>query len=203
MDRFWKKYWGNHLFWSALLLVCALCAYSFQPIRMFEEPYKVGEVTLFSMLILCLIGYFYGPLEGFISCFVFGALAYTGDVLLGYPPFKLTECMDYLIGYTVMGFCGLLAVIPKRNKKKRSLFACFTLAVFLRFLESVWIWSFFREDPVPFADDLWYGFINCIGYIGIEYVMSVILIMLPPVKKAISFIQKAATEKFTENYDFF
>ena len=203
MDNFWKKYWGNHVFWSALLLAFSLFAYAFQPIRMFEEPYKVGEVTLFSMLILCLIGYFYGPLEGFITCFLFGAITFTADVLLGYSPFRLTECMDYLIGYTLMGFCGVLAIIPKRNKQKRSLISCFTLAIFLRFLESVCIWSIFREEPVSWHNDLWYGFINCIGYIGIEYVISIILLLLPPVKKAITFIQKATTEKFTEDYDFF
>ncbi|MBQ3330427.1 MAG: energy-coupled thiamine transporter ThiT [Ruminococcus sp.] len=203
MDKFWKKRRGNRLFWGMLLFVVALLAYFLQPIRMFETPYKVGEVTMFSMLILCLIGYIYGPLWGFLSGFLFGGITYIADVLLGFSPFRFSEGLDYLLGYTVMGVCGLLAVIPRKDGTKRSLLFCYSCAAALRFAESVWIWSWFREDPVSPLNDLWYGVINCIGYLGIEYLLSLFLLLLPPTREVLSYIQRIATEKYTETYDFF
>lgn len=203
MDNFWEKRRGNRLFWGALLFACALIAYCLQPIRMFETPYKVGEVTLFSMLILCLIGYFYGPLWGFISGFLFGVITFSADVFIGFSPFRLSEGIDYLLGYTLMGVCGLISYLPRKNKKKFSMIFCFSCAIALRFVESVWIWSWFRENPVSPLDDLWYGITNCIGYIGIEYLLSLFLLLLPPTKEVLSYIQSAATEKSNETYDFF
>ena len=52
-----------------------------------------GSVTLFSMLIICLVGYWYGPVTGIIAAVAYGVLQFiTGpyvvhplQVLLDYP----------------------------------------------------------------------------------------------------------------------
>ncbi len=231
MDKWLKKMWGNRPAWCILLFVLAFCGYYLQLIRMFENGYKVGEVTFFSMMILCMIGFFYGAVPGFISSFLFGLLLYLIDTRLHVSPTKMSEMLDYLLGYTMLGFCGVFSPVAGIKAKRREreerdkevkkfagskraegsradtksvdMRLCFFIAVFLRFAESVWDWSFFRDVPVSFLSDLQYGIVNCIGYIGMELVLSLIFLSLPPVKDAISFLVTVATTKHTEKYDFF
>ena len=106
-------------------------------IRVIKMPMG-GSVTLLSMLPIALISLKYGIRWGFFGAFVYSAvqlLLDLGEVMgWGLTPEVLsgTIILDYILAYTVLGFCGIFG-----KNKNINICAGISLAMILRFLELI------------------------------------------------------------------
>lgn len=174
-----------------ILIGVSLILSYMKPLRLAEG----GEVTYLSMLVIYLVGYFYGGWTGVAAAFLYGALKY----FLDYPMIvNVPELWDYILGYGLLGFGGFLA------DKKHGLQKGYLLAVLLRYLESVWncIWFYYMHQE-SVAANIQYGLVYCIGYIGAEALITFIVLCIPPVKEAIDYLKYVATHKYEDDLDTF
>jgi len=192
------KLWNNKVFWTAVPVVAALLLSFVRLIHLGEG----GDVTFLSMLVLCLVGYYYGPVYGYVSCLVFGVVKLVLDMHYGLalPENLVAESWDYILGYGLLGTVGLLTSMPERKLTFRR---AFTVAAGLRFIEGIWNCYIFYDpqgrDPLQ---NLWYSVMYAFGYIGIEYVLSAVLLMFPVVVSSIDFSKHVATTPMERNINF-
>ena len=62
-----------------------------------------GSVTLFSMLIICLVGYWYGPVTGIIAAVAYGVLQFITGPYVVHP---LQVLLDYPLAFGALGLSG-------------------------------------------------------------------------------------------------
>ena len=77
-------------------------------LKIFSLPFG-GSVTLFSMLFICLIGYWYGPGVGILTGLAYGILQFIQE------PYVLSffqVCCDYILAFAALGLAGVF-----RNSK--------------------------------------------------------------------------------------
>ncbi len=68
-------------------------------IRLIKLPYG-GSVTLFSMLFICLVGYWYGPKAGILTGFAYSILEFLQEPYILSP---LQVCLDYFVAFAALG----------------------------------------------------------------------------------------------------
>ncbi len=141
-------------------------------IKLFSFP-TGGSITFFSMLFICLAGYFYGPTTGVITAVVYGLLQFAIEP---YVLFPLQVVVDYVLAFGVMGLSGLVC------NKKHGLIKGYIIAVIGRYIFAVLSgWIFFGEyawdgwNPLPYS--LAYNAI----YIFAEAAVTVIILCIPAV----------------------
>ena len=175
-----KKMSAKQLAFCAVALALAMVT---SMIKIFRFPFG-GSVTLFSMLFICLIGYFYGPGTGILTAVAYGVLQF----ILGpyiYTPIQVI--VDYPLAFGALGFAGLFW------KSRNGLLKGYIIGVVGRWVFSVISgWVFFGE----YAWDGWaalpYSLCYNGAYIFAEAIITIILISIPPVKKAINYVKKMA-----------
>ena len=175
-----KKMSAKQLAFCAVALALAMVT---SMIKVFRFPFG-GSVTLFSMLFICLIGYFYGPGTGILTAVAYGVLQF----ILGpyiYTPIQVI--VDYPLAFGALGLAGLFW------KSKNGLLKGYIIGVVGRWVFSVISgWVFFGE----YAWDGWaalpYSLCYNGAYIFAEAIITIILISIPPVKKAINYVKKMA-----------
>ena len=145
-----------------------------------------GSVTLLSMLVICLPGYFFGLGAGLLAGVAYGVLQLLIDPYVLYP---MQLVVDYLLAFGALGLSGLFF------RSKNGLVKGYIAAVFGRYLFAVISgWIFFGAyawkgwPPLPYS--LAYNAI----YIFAEAAVTVIILLLPPVKKALGNVKKMALE---------
>ena len=183
--------WNRKWLWILILMGVSLFLSYLKPLRLEEG----GEVTYLSMLVIYLVGYFYGGWTGVAAAFAYGAMKY----FLDYPLIvNVPELWDYILGYGLLGFGGFLA------DKKHGLQKGYLLAVLLRYIESVWncIWFYYMYNE-PVAANIQYGLVYCIGYIGAEGIITLIVLCIPPVKEAIEYLKYVANHEYENDLDTF
>ena len=62
-----------------------------------------GSITLFSMLIVCLIGYWYGPKVGIVASIAYGILQFIVGPYVVHPAQVL---LDYPLAFGALGLSG-------------------------------------------------------------------------------------------------
>ncbi len=175
-----KKMSAKQLAFCAVALALAMVT---SMIKIFRFPFG-GSVTLFSMLFICLIGYFYGPGTGILTAVAYGVLQF----ILGpyiYTPIQVI--VDYPLAYGALGLAGLFW------KSRNGLLKGYIIGVVGRWVFSVISgWVFFGE----YAWDGWaalpYSLCYNGAYIFAEAIITIILISIPPVKKAINYVKNMA-----------
>ena len=175
-----KKMSAKQLAFCAVALALAMVT---SMIKIFRFPFG-GSVTLFSMLFICLIGYFYGPGTGILTAVAYGVLQF----ILGpyiYTPIQVI--VDYPLAFGALGLSGLFW------KSKNGLLKGYIVGVVGRWVFSVISgWIFFGE----YAWDGWaalpYSLCYNGAYIYAEAIITIILICIPPVKKAINYVKNMA-----------
>lgn len=175
-----KKMSAKQLAFCAVALALAMVT---SMIKIFRFPFG-GSVTLFSMLFICLIGYFYGPGTGILTAVAYGVLQF----ILGpyiYTPIQVV--VDYPLAFGALGLAGLFW------KSKNGLLKGYIIGVVGRWVFSVISgWVFFGE----YAWDGWaalpYSLCYNGAYIFAEAIITIILISIPPVKKAINYVKNMA-----------
>ncbi len=172
----------------AFCAVAIALAFVTSYIRLFTLPYG-GEITLFSMLFICLIGYWYGLRAGLISGLVYGILIFLQE------PFVLTPlqfCFDYLFAFAGLGLSGVF------HGRKNGLIKGYILGIMARgafhAVGGYLFWMSFIPDNFPQAITFLYPIVYNYSFILIEGVITIIVLVLPPVKKAIDQITRIATQ---------
>ena len=153
-------------------------------IKIFSFPWG-GSITLLSMFMAVLPGYFFGIGPGIMACLAYGALQLLIDPYV-ISPVQLV--VDYFLAFGALGLSGLF------KDAKNGLLKGYMTAVLGRYAFAVISgWIFFAE----YAWEGW-GIFYSLTYNGIyifaEMALTIIVISLPPVKSAINRV-KAEAEK--------
>ncbi len=169
------------------LVVCAAAialAYVASYIKLFSLPFG-GSVTLFSMLFIVLVGYWYGPRVGLLVGFVYGLLQFFQE------PYMLNLLQvgcDYLFAFSALGASGFF------KHKKNGLIKGYVFAIFLRgafhSLGGYLFWMSYMPESFPKSLATLYPIIYNYSYILAEGIVTVIVLMLPPVKAALNSIKR-------------
>lgn len=154
-------------------------------IKLFEFPFG-GSITLLSMLVICLPGYWFGLGAGLLTGTAYGILQLLIDPYVLYP---MQLLIDYPLAFGALGLSGLFS-----NSKfglikgylvgvaGRYVFA--VISGFVFFAEYAWEgWS-----PLPYS--LVYNGI----YLAAEAAITVIILAIPPVQKAFARVKRVAVE---------
>ena len=154
-------------------------------IKLFDFP-TGGSVTLLSMLIICLPGYWFGLGAGIMTGIAYGVLQMLIDPYILYP---MQLVVDYLLAFGALGLSGIF------TNSKNGLLKGYGIAVLGRYVFVVLSgWIFFGtyawEGWSPFTYSLAYNAI----YIFAEAAITILLLLLPPVKKAMAAGKKLAME---------
>ncbi len=147
-----------------------------------------GSITLFSMLIICLVGYWYGPVIGLITAFAYGILQFIVGPYVVHPAQVL---LDYPLAFGALGLSGFF------SNKKHGLLIGYIVGVTGRFVFHMISGLIFYTE---YAGDV-LGNIQAIiastgynlSYILPEMIATIILIALPPVAKALAKVKGMAT----------
>ncbi len=174
------------------LVFCAMAmalAFVTSYIRLFKLPYG-GSVTLFSMLFLCLIGNWYGARVGIMTGLAFGILQFLQE------PYVLSffqVCCDYVLAFAGLGLSGLFW------KSKNGLLKGYLLGIFARgafhSLGGYLFWMSYMPENFPNAIRFLYPIVYNYSFILAEGVLTVIVISLPPVKKALAMVKETAVRE--------
>ncbi|MDY6325469.1 MAG: energy-coupled thiamine transporter ThiT [Catonella sp.] len=152
-------------------------------IKVFEFP-TGGSITLFSMLFIALVGYWYGPATGIITGIAYGLLQLIIKPEIYYPA---QVVLDYVCAFGALGFSGFL------KDKKHGLLLGYIAAITGRWIfaslsGAIFFGEYAWKGWNPYAYSLAYNGI----YIGAEAAVTIVLISIPPVKKALEFVKQKA-----------
>lgn len=148
-----------------------------------------GSVTLFSMLIICLVGYWYGPVTGIIAAVAYGVLQFITGPYVVHP---LQVLLDYPLAFGALGLSGFF------YKKKNGLVIGYIVGVCGRFVMHMISGLIFYTEYVGDAHGnlvaIWGSIVYNMSYIVPEMVLTLILLAIPAVRKAMDRIKQMATE---------
>lgn len=154
-------------------------------IKLFHFP-TGGSITLMSMLVCCLPGYFFGLGAGLMTGLAYGVLQLLIDPYVLYP---MQLIVDYFLAFSALGLSGIF------SETKNGLLKGYLTAVLGRYVFAVLSGCIFFG---AYAWEGWgalpYSMVYNGIYIFAEAAVSVVVILLPPVKLAIGRIHKLAIE---------
>ena len=171
------------------LVFCAMAmalAFITSYIKLWEMPWG-GSITLCSMLFIVLVGNWYGVGAGILVGLAYGILQFIQE------PYVLSffqVCCDYFLAFAALGAAGFFA------KSRNGLVKGYILGVFLRgvfhVLGGYLYWMDYMPDNFPQALAFAYPIIYNYSYLLAEGAITVILLSLPPVKKALEQVKTLA-----------
>ncbi len=147
-----------------------------------------GSITLFSMFFITLIGYWYGLGSGLLCGVAYGILQLVADPYIISIPQMLT---DYIFAFGALGLSGVF------HNARHGLVKGYILGVLGRYffavLSGVIFFGVYAADynmsPLPYS--LAYNGI----YIFTEAVITIIIICIPAVSKALAKVKALATQE--------
>lgn len=177
-----RKLSAKQLAFSAMAIALAMVT-SF--LKIWKLPMG-GSITLFSMLFICLVGYWYGIRTGLMAAIAYGFLQLIVDPYIISIPQMLT---DYIFAFGALGLSGVFC------KKKWGLVWGYLLGCFGRFiftfLSGMIFFGSYAADynmSAPIYSIIYNG-----SYIGAEAVLTVaILLICPPVMKGLKRVKEMA-----------
>ncbi len=154
-------------------------------IKLYEFPFG-GAVTCFSMLFVCLAGYFYGPATGILTAVAYGILQF----LLGpYVLFPVQVIVDYPLAFGALGLSGVF------YKSKNGLVKGYLLGICGRYVFAVLSgWLFFGEYAWEGWPALPYSLAYNAAYIFAEGIATIIILKIPAVAKGFEQVKRLAAE---------
>lgn len=178
-----KKLSTKQLVFSAMAMALAMVT---SMIKMMDMPMG-GSVTLCSMLFICLIGYMFGLRTGLMAAIAYGFLQLVVDPYIISIPQMLT---DYIFAFGALGLSGFF------SNKKHGLILGYLLGVlgryFFAFLSGMIFFgsnasSYNMSAPI-------YSLVYNGAYLGPEALITIIILMIPPVSKGLLKIKNMAAE---------
>lgn len=153
-------------------------------IKLYDPPFG-GSVTLFSMLFICLIGYFFGLRSGLMAACAYGILQLVTNPYIVSIPQMFT---DYLFAFGALGLSGIFC------DKKNGLIKGYLLGIFGRFvftfLSGMIFFGYYAADYGMTAPV--YSFLYNGSYIGGEAVLTLIILAIPSVRKGLAHVKTLA-----------
>ncbi len=146
-----------------------------------------GSITLFSMLFITLIGYWYGLRVGLTAAIAYGFLQLIIDPYIISVPQLIC---DYVLAFGALGLSGFF------SKSRYGMLKGYVVGVlgryFFAFLSGLIFFGSYAADwnMTPVVYSLTYNGI----YLASEAALTVIVIFLPPVAKGLDRITKMARE---------
>ena len=152
-------------------------------VKLFQAPMG-GSVTLFSMLFVVLIGWIYGPSIGLLTGLTHGIL----QLILGSSIYSLPQMIvDYPLAFAALGLSGFFCDAD-RGLLKGYLLGAFGRFIFA-FLSGFLFFAYYAPEGMNL---IVYSALYNISYIGIEAAITCVVLLLPPVDKAMKEIKKMA-----------
>ena len=175
-----KKISAKQLAFAAVALALATVCSN---IRLFRLPMG-GAITLFSMLFVTLIGYWYGSAVGLMAGVAYGLLQMIFDTYVVSLPQVL---LDYPLAFGALGLSGFF------SEKKNGLIIGYLVAITGRFLFSVlsgvvFFGMYAPEGMSPLVYSVAYNGSIMYG----EGILTIILLMIPAVKSALATVKDQA-----------
>ena len=153
-------------------------------LKLFHLPMG-GSITLFSMLFVCLAGYWYGLKTGLMASLAYGFLQLAIDpYIISLPQMSV----DYIFAFGALGLSGLF------SKSNHGLIKGYLTGVlgryFFAFLSGMIFFGSYAADynmAAPIYSLAYNGI-----YLGAEAFLTLILIALPPVHAALARVKVMA-----------
>ena len=154
-------------------------------IKLASLPYG-GSITLFSMLFITIIGYFYGAKTGLITGAAYGILQLiTGPYI--YAPLQVL--LDYPLAFGALGLSGFFC------RRKHGLVIGYIVGVIGRYICHVISgYVFFAEYAPEGMNPMVYTLGYNLTYILPEMIVTAVLLCIPVVAKSIGQVKKQANE---------
>lgn len=173
------------------LVFCAMSialAFLTSYIKLFNMPWG-GSVTLCSMLFIVLVANWYGPKTGILVGLAYGILQFIQE------PYVLSlfqVCCDYILAFAALGIAGFFA------KSKQGLLKGYIAAVIARgafhALGGYLYWMDYMPDNFPKALTSVYPILYNYSYLLAEGIITVIIISIPAVSKALNRVKLTAIQ---------
>lgn len=176
-----RKFSAKQLTFSAMAIALAMVT---SMLKLWDMPMG-GSVTLFSMLFIALIGNWYGLGVGLTTGLAYGILQLVIDpYIISFPQMLL----DYIFAFGALGLSGIF------SKSRNGLIKGYLAAVLGRFVFSTLSGYIFFPTFMPefFDSALIYSVCYNGAYIGAEAILTLVLICLPPVSKALNHVKTLA-----------
>ena len=176
-----KKIKTKQLVFSAVAMTLAMIT-SF--LKLFDAPMG-GSVTLFSMLFICCIGYWYGLRAGLMTGVAYGLLQLISDPYIISLPQMIT---DYLLAFGALGLSGLFC--NKKNGLIKGYIAGVLGRYFFAFLSGLIFFASYAEGTGMSAPV--YSLAYNGSYLGLEELITLIVLAIPAVNKAFARVKEMA-----------
>ena len=173
------------------LVFCAMAmalAFITSYLKLFNMPWG-GSVTLCSMLFIVLVANWYGPKTGVLVGLAYGILQFIQE------PYVLSffqVCCDYILAFAALGIAGFFA------KSKHGLLKGYIAAVIARgafhALGGYIYWMDYMPDNFPKALTSVYPIVYNYSYLLVEGIITVIIISIPAVSKALNRVKQTALQ---------
>ena len=173
------------------LVFCAMAmalAFITSYLKLFNMPWG-GSVTLCSMLFIVLIANWYGPKTGILVGLAYGILQFIQE------PYVLSlfqVCCDYILAFAALGVAGFFA------KSSHGLLKGYIAAVIARgafhALGGYLYWMDYMPDNFPKALTSVYPIVYNYSYLVAEGIITVIIISIPAVSKALNRVKQTALQ---------
>ena len=157
-------------------------------IRLFSLPYG-GSVTLFSMLFICLVGYWFGVRVGIMTGLAYGILQFLQE------PYVLSffqVLCDYVLAFAGLGLAGAF------TGSKNGLIKGYLLGILVRgafhSLGGYLYWMDYMPENFPASLTALYPIIYNYSFILTEGILTMLIISMPPVRKGLEYIRHLAAE---------
>lgn len=152
-------------------------------IKLYHFP-TGGSITLLSMLIICLPGYWFGLGAGLLTGVAYGILQMLIDPYILFPAQLV---VDYLLAFGALGLSGVF------HNAKAGIIKGYITAVLGRYAFAVLSgWIFFGTYAWEGWGALPYSLVYNAIYIFAEATVTIIILLLPPVKNALAQVKKIA-----------
>lgn len=175
------RFSARQLVFSAMAMALAMVT---STIKIIDMPMG-GSVTLFSMFFICLIGYWYGLKGGLMTAAAYGFLQLIINPYIISIPQMLT---DYIFAFGALGLSGIFA------KSKYGLIKGYIAGIlgryFFTFLSGMIFFGSYAASynmTAPVYSLAYNG-----AYIGLEALITLALVSLPPVNKGLDKIRTMA-----------
>ena len=181
-----KKFSAKQLAFSAMAIALATVA---SMIKLIHLPMG-GSVTLLSMFFVTLIGYWYGLGAGLTTGVAYGILQLVIDPYIISVPQML---VDYVFAFGALGLAGLFW----KNKKKYGIILCYIAGILGRYIFAVisgWIFFGMYASDYGFSSPIVYSLAYNGAYIFLEAGITIVILLIPPVNKALSYVKEIATK---------
>lgn len=182
-----RRFHTKQLVFSAMAMALAMVT---SELKVIDMPMG-GSVTLFSMLFICLVGYWYGLRGGLMTAAAYGLLQLIINPYIISIPQMIT---DYIFAFGALGLSGFF------GKSKHGLVKGYLAGVlgryFFTFLSGMIFFGSYASSYNMTAPV--YSLVYNGSYLGAEALISVILVSLPPVRAGLERIKGMAQGQISE-----